>query len=334
LYGLRADVLLRGAAARAGARVVSAIRSTDPWRRWWHTALDSATARHVTLWISNSEAGSRAAMARQRLDPNRVVTVPSGVEGPDLTTPGTRERLRREARAALSELLPEPLPTETMLWVCLANLRWMKGHDMLVRAWAKVLAAETQRAAPPPWILAMVGADGPDRAGLPLRPQLEALIASFGIQRHCLLPGPGDAARYLAAADAAVLASEHEGMPASLLEAMAWQLPVVATAVGGITEMVDDGREGLLVKSSTDRAAMIAELAAAMHALSADTHRREAMGCAARERHQRHHQLAHMISRLNAIYAAVAGGRHRAQQDRAPNPPEAPIHPPLAADRI
>lgn len=306
LYGLRADVLLRGMAARSGARVVSAIRSTDPWRRWWHTALDAATARHVTLWISNSEAGSRAAMARQRLDPHRVVTVASGVEGPDLGMPGARERLRHDAREALAKSLASPLPAHTTLWVCLANLRWMKGHDVLLRAWAEAIGPRADGADSPPWVLAMVGADGADRAGQPLRPQLEAFIAQRAIQRHCLLPGPGDAGLWLAAADAAVLASQHEGMPASLLEAMAWQLPVVATAVGGIPEMVDDGREGLLVKSNTDRAAMIAELRAAMHALSADAHRREAMGRAARERHQRHHQLDHMVSRLDAIYATVA----------------------------
>ena len=91
--------------------------------------------------------------------------------------------------------------------------------------------------------LTLVG-DGPQRA------ELEAKAARLGISESVHFAGYRSQAEvrdHLAAADVFVLPSFAEGVPVSLMEAMAAQLPVVATNVGGVTELVHDGVNGLVV---------------------------------------------------------------------------------------
>lgn len=116
--------------------------------------------------------------------------------------------------------------------------------------------------------------DGPDRA------EVVAEIEQLGLRDRVELAGEvDDVPRHLAAADAFVLSSRSEGMPMSILEAMAAGLPVVATRVGGIAELVADGETGLLVPAG-DAAA----LAAALQRLVDDEALRKALGARGRER--------------------------------------------------
>jgi glycosyltransferase involved in cell wall biosynthesis len=102
--------------------------------------------------------------------------------------------------------------------------------------------------------LLIVG-DGPERA------RLEAAAASHGLSGRVLFIGQvSDVRPYYAAADALALPSHTEGSPYVLLEAMAAGLPVVATSVGGVPEMVADGESALLVPARDPRA-MAAALA-------------------------------------------------------------------------
>jgi glycosyltransferase involved in cell wall biosynthesis len=119
---------------------------------------------------------------------------------------------------------------------------------------------------------AVVVGDGPDR------PALERAIAETGAAVE-LLGERDDVAAQLAASDVFVLASRSEGMPISILEAMAAGLPVVASAVGGVPELVEDGVTGLLVPPG-DAAA----LAAALERVLGDPALRARLGAAARAR--------------------------------------------------
>ena len=131
-------------------------------------------------------------------------------------------------------------------------------------------------ALPPGSIDARIVGEGPDRA------ELESEIGRLGIgDRVHLLGERRDVPELLARADVFVLSSASEGMPVSVLEAMAAGLPVVGSKVGGIPELVVDGETGLLVEPGDPD-----ELAAAIGRLAADPELRRQLGEAGRERAQ------------------------------------------------
>jgi len=136
-----------------------------------------------------------------------VTVVENGVATPTLPR-------RRAARAALG------LPEGSAVVLCLARLAPQKRHDLLLDAWARL--------APSDALLVLAG-DGPTR------PAVERTVDALGLRSRVRLLGERtDVGALLAAADLAVLASDWEGLPVSLLEAMAAAVPVVATRVGDL----------------------------------------------------------------------------------------------------
>jgi len=116
-------------------------------------------------------------------------------------------------------------------------------------------------------------------------------------------------------ADVYVQPSHHEGMPISMLEALAHGLPILATSVGAVPEVMTHGREGMLVPAhSPDR------LAAAMEALASDTARREAMASAAYELAAARFSLSRFRDDLLALYDRV-----RAAPAAVPHPFRVPV---------
>jgi glycosyltransferase involved in cell wall biosynthesis len=121
--------------------------------------------------------------------------------------------------------------------------------------------------------LVIVG-DGPER------PSLEAELQLLGIDDRVQLAGERDDVRdLLADADIFVLSSVSEGLPVSVLEAMAAELPVVASRVGGVPELVADGENGFLVPPGNPD-----ELAAAVGRLVEDRDLRRRLGAVGRVR--------------------------------------------------
>jgi glycosyltransferase involved in cell wall biosynthesis len=109
-----------------------------------------------------------------------------------------------------------------------------------------------------------------------------------------------DPTRVLTTADVFALPSAAEAFPLALLQAMACGLPVIATRVGGIAELVRDGTDGLLVPAD-DRAA----LTRALVTLAADAPAREAMGRSARERVVDAFSLDACVSGLLDVYGGA-----------------------------
>jgi glycosyltransferase involved in cell wall biosynthesis len=110
--------------------------------------------------------------------------------------------------------------------------------------------------------------------------------------------------RLLAACDLFALASIHEGLPVALMEALALGLPVVATTAGGVSEVVEHGREGLLV---SPRRPM--ELADALVTLLTDDNRRRRMSVAAVRRGATL-SIDTAVRRTEAIYEALGRNGH------------------------
>ena len=127
------------------------------------------------------------------------------------------------------------LPAEGPIVGVVARLEAEKGHPTLIDAWPHVLAEF------PDATLLIVG-EGSRREAL------EAQVAALGISRSVVFTGRReDVPAVTAALDVAVLPSYREAQGLTILEAMALSRPVVASNVGGIPEMIEDGKTGLLV---------------------------------------------------------------------------------------
>jgi glycosyltransferase involved in cell wall biosynthesis len=128
--------------------------------------------------------------------------------------------------------------------------------------------------------------------------------AALGIERRVHFIGLcDDVAALLSAGDIFLLASAWEGSPVAVIEAMAAALPVVATAVGGVPELVEHGVTGLLAAPGDIQA-----LAEALAALARDPARRHAMGEAAAARAARLDSAA-MVEAYAALFEKLCGGR-------------------------
>jgi glycosyltransferase involved in cell wall biosynthesis len=127
------------------------------------------------------------------------------------------------------------LPRAGPVIVCLANFTPTKGQKVIVDAMPALVAQF-------PGIHAVLAGDGPEFASVRSRAD------SLGLASTVLFPGPfTEPWELLRAADVLVLASEIEGLPLVILEAMSQGVPVVATDVGGIPEAVVDGKTGFLI---------------------------------------------------------------------------------------
>jgi colanic acid/amylovoran biosynthesis glycosyltransferase len=188
--------------------------------------------------------------------------------------------------------------------VCVASLEEVKGHRFLIEA-CRLLRKR--------WVAFecdLVG-DGP------LRAEVTEAIERAGLENRIRvrggLPRP-EVVRALARAHVAVLAShptpsgKREGIPVALMEAMASRLPVVASAVSGIPELVENGRTGILVPPADPTA-----LADALERLAADPLLRDWMGAAGREKVQREFDLRQtagdILSHIMEIRARGNGKR-------------------------
>jgi glycosyltransferase involved in cell wall biosynthesis len=173
--------------------------------------------------------------------------------------------------------------------ISVGRLRPPKDYVTLVRALA-ALAGDSFHAQ-------LVG-DGPDR------PALEAELAACGLNGEVELTGErGDVPELLAGSDALVLSSRSEGLPLSVLEAMAIGLPVVASAVGGIPELVTDGETGFLVAPGDPDA-----LADRLSRLIADPELRRRMGDAGRLRVRERFDLPAMQRAHVELYERLLAG--------------------------
>jgi glycosyltransferase involved in cell wall biosynthesis len=195
-------------------------------------------------------------------------------------------RAQRSARAAVRAELG--IGAHEIAIGTVANLRANKDWPNLLAAARRVV----DRGVPVRFVAVGQG---------PLEEEVRARHAALGLgDRVMLLGHREDAVRLMAGCDAFVLASYYEGLPVALMEAMALGLPIVATAVGGVPEMVTTGHEGILVPPRDPDA-----LADALVALACDPARRSAMGEAATRRAARY-DIGDAVDRIEAIYREVA----------------------------
>lgn len=189
----------------------------------------------------------------------------------------------------------------TLVLGTLASLTPVKNQALLLRAGARLLRAGVD-------LRVDIAGEGPQRAAL------EELIRALGIGDSVRLLGlVADTPAFLRSLDVFVLPSASEAHPNALAEAMASGLACVASDVGGIREILDEGRAGLLFPAGDED-----RLVDAMHKLVADPSLRRALGEAARDHVCREYAMAKMLARYRDLYFGLAGERRDGVPTLAP----------------
>jgi glycosyltransferase involved in cell wall biosynthesis len=195
------------------------------------------------------------------------------------TGPHSARRQRDSTRAALG------LEPEAFVVLTVARYTEQKDHYTLLRAVPSIIAKEPRAR----FVWAGTG---------PLEKELRTRITELGLENHvCPIGQRDDVSDLMAAADLFVLSSRFEGLPLVLLEAMAAQLPIVATRVCGSAEVVQHRITGLLVRPGEP-----ADLAAAVSELLAKPELARRLGANARVRASRVFSTERMGRRFISLY--------------------------------
>ena len=244
----------------------------QPLRRFCDREL---IARGSSAFIAVSREDRRRMIEIERIDPEDVIFLPNGIPTPPPPTGA-------DVRAELG------IPPDAPVIGTVSVLRPQKALDVLVRA-SRKLADEF------PGLNVLIAGAG-DRFY-----ELEALTKELGLEDTVMFLGiRTDVPDVLAALDIAVSTSDFEGSPLSVMEFMEAARPIVATRVGGVPDLIDDGVHGLLVEPQDPDG-----FAAAVAQLLRDPPRAAEMGRRAQERRRAEFDIDVMVKRLEELYTEL-----------------------------
>jgi glycosyltransferase involved in cell wall biosynthesis len=259
-------------------------------RRWWHLS-PRPSHRIANRWayraahrvLANSPSVAALLTREEGVSPAKIACMPNSLAEKTFhaLSPGERAAWRVQLGA----------PADAFVIGIVARLSAVKDHATLLRAFAR-LAPSTPQAH-----LLCVG-DGPERLAL------TNLARALRLTERVHFPGtltPEFNLHQLF--DVSVLCSATEGLPNSLLEAMAAARPVVATRVGAVSDAVRDGETGVLIPAGNPEA-----LAAALRALIATPERARTLGTAAQAVARAEYHEARVLERLTGWYESLVLG--------------------------
>lgn len=241
--------------------------------------------------LTNSALAKELTVSVEGISPDKITVLYPGVD------------LRRFASGNPQTAAALGIPRDALLVGIVANFRPVKNLPLFLRAAAVVSAAVPSAA------FLLVGQGS-------LKPKLQQLAAELGIADRVFFSSPeGAVPDYLARMSVACLSSESEGLPNAIMEYMAAGLPVVATDVGGIPELVRDGASGFLVRTSKAE-----DFAAPIIQLLRNEDLRSTMGRRGLERAKAEFDMSASVARLQQFYIdAVAGVPGREMVTRPPS---------------
>ncbi len=231
--------------------------------------------------ITTGEAARQHLITYNRLPPDRVVSVPTGVDI-DYFSPQPPDP---KIRAAWG------IPAAAKVVTNVAVFRRLKRHDLFLKA-----AAQLRQW--PDLYFVLVG-DGR------WRPELTQLVDDLDLTDRVVFLGQVEDVRpALSASDLVASASESEGVPQSIAQALAMALPVVHTEVGSVGQLIEHERTGLLVPPGEPQA-----LAAGIERFLREPSFAHDCGLRGREHVRAHYSHERMIERVLQIYKSVTAGR-------------------------
>ncbi len=220
-----------------------------------HQSVELFALRYFcNIVVSVSEEARKFYLDNSNIPPEKFLTIYNGIDlslFENLDYQKERIKIRREFN----------IPSNAKLLITVAVLRELKGIQFMIHALPSVLSEY-------PEVYYLVVGDGSHHAFL------EEEVDKAGVRDRVIFAGQrSNIPQLLAASDLFVLPTLTEALPTVLAEAMAARLPIIASAVGGVPEMVLDGESGILLPIGDSKA-----LAAACISLVADAERRKVMG--------------------------------------------------------
>ncbi len=207
---------------------------------------EKLSAPFKDIIITNSEFDKHLAIKNKIAKPDKIITIYNGLDVDNLNfLPEEEARIFIESKIPSLREIPHS-GTDSILIGTVANLYRNKGLEFLILAAARIKKSQSN------WRFVIIG-EGPERQ------HLEKIIKKYELESTVYLIGSiTDAYQYLKAFDLFVLPSVKEGQPWTILEAMAAGVPIVATNIAGIPEMIENEKSGLLVEPADSEALFLA----------------------------------------------------------------------------
>jgi len=228
VFGFKAQVISAGFLKLLGTKViVSGLQGTDDWRQFYHVIIERVSYPFISGWIAVSNQVKLAFMRRERIPANKIIVIPNAINTEIYSPDRLVNRINVRGEFNLNSTI--------FVVGYVSNIKPRKGHDDLLKAIAIVKKFHKD---------IKVFLVGEDRSGGAILNQIKKL----NLEDQIILTGfISDIPRIMSLFDLFVIPSLEEGMPLSMLEAMAFKIPVIATPVGGIPEVIKDGVNGVLV---------------------------------------------------------------------------------------
>lgn len=280
--GYKPDLIGWRAARRVGIPVVAIAHgwTAATWKVRVNEGIDRWVMRHVDCVVSVSDAQA-AKVRKAGVSPERMVTIHNAVD------PAALVGFSQDGRAVLEGFFASP---PRIIVTAAGRFSPEKGFDVLIDAASEVIKQH-------PEVGFVLLGDGP------LRDDLTRRIAHQRLEGRFILGGfRTDLDSLLGSADVHVLSSHTEGLPVIILEAMAAGVPVVATRVGGVPEVIEDGLHGFLAEPGN-----AASLAEKLNLLAADSSARRSMGGASRLRIAEQFSSSMQAQRYHELFDRLTG---------------------------
>lgn len=247
--------------------------------------------RAATREIAVSSAVAESLVSDHGQDRARITIIPNGIPLTRFVSPAANNETWNAYRKATRDALG--VAADAFVVGSVGRLDPQKNYSLLLQAAGQARLGSD-------WCVVIAG-EGKER-GL-----LEQRAADWGLSGRMRLPGHiDDVPRVLPAFDVFVLCSLFEGLPLSLLEAMASGIPCIATAADGVKEVIVDGENGLLLPSATTAV----QLADRLSVLASDPELRCRLAAAALSTVNSFHDIRSMTRLTEELYEQVRPGRH------------------------
>lgn len=262
--------------------IVETLHGSEAWRTGWKASckLDRAVARFVSQYIAVCNSDAEFLANRKHVPEEKIAIIHNGV---DIRRFAAQPRARNAKRRALG------YAEDDLILIMIARFHPGKGHRVLLDAMRRLLPLF-----PKLKLICLGEGDG----------EMEFRSLSGALDSPCVrLAGyQSNVAEWLCAADINVLPSFYEGLPLTVLEAMAAAVPTVASQVGGISDAIDNGVSGLLVPPGNSL-----KLAEALAFLLRNAGERKRMGDAAHARVVQRFSIDQQIRNTERTYLDLCG---------------------------